>query len=37
MKKQKWKKLLYEQQEYEDNYVDSSFLDEMKKNGRNFS
>ncbi|XP_069119383.1 phosphatidylinositol N-acetylglucosaminyltransferase subunit C-like [Argopecten irradians] len=30
--KKKWKKILYEDQGVPDNYVDSSFLDEMKKN-----
>lgn len=28
----KWRKCLYEDQGVPDNYVDSSFLDEMKKN-----
>ncbi|ORX89480.1 phosphatidylinositol N-acetylglucosaminyltransferase [Basidiobolus meristosporus CBS 931.73] len=28
----KWQKLLYVKQEYPDNYVDSSFLEEMQKN-----
>ncbi|KAI9105018.1 phosphatidylinositol N-acetylglucosaminyltransferase subunit C [Phlyctochytrium arcticum] len=28
----KWQKLLYIQQDYPDNYVDDSFLEEMKKN-----
>ena len=32
--KQQWQKLLYIQQPYPDNYVDKSFLEEMKKNGR---
>lgn len=27
-----WRKILYEEQDYPDNYVDASFLDEMKKN-----
>lgn len=27
-----WRKVLYESQDYPDNYVDKSFLDEMKKN-----
>jgi phosphatidylinositol glycan class C protein len=31
-KKTKWRKILYEQQNVPDNYVDDSFLDEMKKN-----
>ncbi|KAL3871367.1 hypothetical protein ACJMK2_039373 [Sinanodonta woodiana] len=28
----RWKKILYEDQSVDDNYVDSSFLDELKKN-----
>jgi len=33
IKKQKpWRKVLYEDQGVPDNYVDESFLDEMKKN-----
>ncbi|XP_065068472.1 phosphatidylinositol N-acetylglucosaminyltransferase subunit C-like isoform X2 [Rhopilema esculentum] len=31
-KKKPWRKILYEQQDYPDNYVDKSFLEEMKKN-----
>lgn len=27
-----WRKILYEEQDYPDNYVDESFLDEMRKN-----
>jgi hypothetical protein len=27
-----WKKVLYERQEYPDNYVDKTFLQEMRKN-----
>ncbi|GFR60153.1 phosphatidylinositol N-acetylglucosaminyltransferase subunit C-like [Elysia marginata] len=30
--KQPWRKILYEPQPYPDNYVDSSFLEELKKN-----
>ena len=30
--KKPWKKILYEEQDYPDNYVDESFLDELKKN-----
>lgn len=30
-----WRKILYEEQDYPDNYVDASFLDEMRKNGEN--
>ena len=33
MVKKPWKKILYEEQDYPDNYVDESFLDELKKNG----
>ena len=33
MVKKPWKKILYEEQEYPDNYVDESFLDELRKNG----
>ncbi|XP_028394609.1 phosphatidylinositol N-acetylglucosaminyltransferase subunit C-like [Dendronephthya gigantea] len=32
MTKQQWKKILYEEQDYPDNYVDESFLDELRKN-----
>jgi phosphatidylinositol glycan class C protein len=33
MKERKpWRKVLYEEQDYPDNYVDKSFLEEMKKN-----
>lgn len=32
MPKQPWKKNLYENQEYEDNYTDESFLKDLKKN-----
>ena len=32
LKGQKWRKVLYEDQGVPDNYVDESFLDEMKKN-----
>ena len=32
-KKKCWRKILYEEQDYPDNYVDESFLDELKKNG----
>lgn len=32
MPKQPWKKNLYENQEYEDNYTDSTFLKDLKKN-----
>ena len=31
-KEGKWRKILYEDQGVPDNYVDESFLDEMKKN-----
>ena len=31
--KKPWKKILYEEQDYPDNYVDGSFLDELRKNG----
>lgn len=31
-RKIKWRKILYEHQNVPDNYVDDSFLDEMKKN-----
>ena len=30
--RKRWKKILYEDQGVPDNYVDESFLDEMKKN-----
>ncbi|KAE8748775.1 hypothetical protein FOCC_FOCC004578 [Frankliniella occidentalis] len=30
--KQKWRKILYGNREYPDNYTDSSFLQEMRKN-----
>ncbi|GFN73503.1 phosphatidylinositol n-acetylglucosaminyltransferase subunit c-like [Plakobranchus ocellatus] len=30
--KQPWRKILYERQPYPDNYVDTSFLEELKKN-----
>ena len=33
-RKKSWRKILYERQDYPDNYVDASFLEEMKKNGR---
>ena len=37
MKRRKpWRKILYERQDYPDNYVDASFLEEMKKNGTIF-
>ena len=32
----RWKKVLYEDLGYPDNYVDKSFLEEMKKNRKNF-
>jgi len=35
--KPKWKKVLYEDQGVPDNYVDDSFLDEMKKNCNHLS
>ena len=31
-KKTKWNKILYEEQNVPDNYVDDTFLEEMKKN-----
>lgn len=31
-RKKPWRKVLYEDQGFPDNYVDKSFLDEMKKN-----
>ena len=31
-----WKKVLYEDLGFPDNYVDKSFLEEMKKNRKNF-
>ena len=31
-----WRKVLFEKQEYADNYVDASFLQEMRKNGVSF-
>ena len=31
-REKKWRKILYEDQGVPDNYVDESFLDEMKKN-----
>jgi hypothetical protein len=34
VKQQPWRKLLYVRQDYPDNYVDSTFLEEMKKNGK---
>ena len=30
--KQPWRKVLYEKQPYPDNFVDASFLEELKKN-----
>jgi phosphatidylinositol glycan class C protein len=32
MSKQPWKKVLYVQQDYEDNYVDETFLNDLEKN-----
>ena len=32
MKQRKWRKILYEDQGFPDNYTDESFLEEMKKN-----
>ncbi len=29
-----WQKLLYVKQDYPDNYVDDTFLEELQKNGR---
>ena len=34
MVKKRWQKVLYMDQGVPDNYVDKSFLDEMKKNGK---
>lgn len=34
MAKKPWKKILYKEQDYPDNYVDKSFLDELRKNGK---
>ena len=31
--RQPWQKILYIKQDYPDNYVDASFLKQMKKNG----
>ena len=31
-KRTKWNKILYEEQNVPDNYVDDTFLEEMKKN-----
>ena len=36
MVKKRWQKVLYMDQGVPDNYVDESFLDEMKKNGKLF-
>lgn len=33
MARKHWRKILYEEQDYPDNYVDESFLDELRKNG----
>ena len=32
-KKDPWRKLLWIKQDYPDNYVDSTFLEELEKNG----
>ncbi|CDS13237.1 hypothetical protein LRAMOSA05415 [Lichtheimia ramosa] len=32
-----WRKLLWVKQNYPDNYVDSTFLDELQKNGKSFN
>ena len=33
-KKKPWRKILYEIQDYPDNYVDESFLEQLRKNGQ---